>query len=411
MNTVALYLDFENLALSAEQVYPSKSRPLAIQPIVDYATKKGHITLKKAYADWSNRMFSKYQDVLMEQGFELVHAPSINIYGKNGSDVRMAIDVMEHMEFFPQTQTVIIGSGDTDFIPLIQRVKSRGKEVLVIGFEHSVGRLVKGNSNEFRSLEELIGLPEDEAIVNAEPAPSDLSYGRNLLLRYLKLGDIDDVVKMAQLKIDLLKLDPTFSEKKLGFETFKKFVKSFEGDLVERVFNDPEDNLPLVHFRANHELEVPEEEAEDSLYDENYHLYIEDVWTMQEAKDFLYKKMKYSTKPERRERIVGTLYALMLENAEEGLSMSQMGELVHERLLDSSKVEVKKYVNTLFTGGAFRYLEQDYEGSLLARPLLLKENITGHDVLMSYFQNRVQEILKNKFPSLDYKEIGEMMNL
>ncbi|MEL6843165.1 MAG: NYN domain-containing protein, partial [Bacteroidota bacterium] len=153
---VAIYLDFENLAISADTVYPSRVGPLSIDPIVEFALDKGAIRIKRAYADWSRDLFAQYQPKLMEKGFELIHLPATNLQGKNGSDVRLAIDVMEMLEQFSDIDFVIIGSGDTDFIPLIQRLRSRGKTVLVLGFEHSVGNLVKLNSAAFKSLEELL---------------------------------------------------------------------------------------------------------------------------------------------------------------------------------------------------------------------------------------------------------------
>ena len=106
---VAIYLDFENLAISAETIYPSQDRPLALQPLVDYATTKGAILIKKAYADWSKEIFAQYQTMLMEQGFELIHLPETNLQGKNGSDVRLAVDVMEFVELFPGIDTLLIG--------------------------------------------------------------------------------------------------------------------------------------------------------------------------------------------------------------------------------------------------------------------------------------------------------------
>ena len=123
-SSIAVYLDFENLAISADTVYPSKRKPLLIEPILDFAASKGVICLKKAYADWSKDMFSQYQTRLMEQGFELVHLPETNSQGKNGSDVRLAIDVMDYLGVYAEVSTFIIGSGDTDFIPLIQNEKA-----------------------------------------------------------------------------------------------------------------------------------------------------------------------------------------------------------------------------------------------------------------------------------------------
>jgi hypothetical protein len=87
---VAIYLDFENLAISAEQVYPSKDMPLNLRPILDYAASLGNICIKKAYADWLKPAMSQYQRTLVESGFELVHLPETTSQGKNGGDVRLA---------------------------------------------------------------------------------------------------------------------------------------------------------------------------------------------------------------------------------------------------------------------------------------------------------------------------------
>ena len=79
-----------------------------------------------------------------------------------GPSVRLAVDVMENLELFPSIDTIVIGSGDTDFIPLLQKIRARGKNVIVVGFEHSVGSLVKSNCTEFKALTELLGEPEAE---------------------------------------------------------------------------------------------------------------------------------------------------------------------------------------------------------------------------------------------------------
>ena len=108
---VAIYLDFENLVISAEETYPSKNKPMQMGPVVDFANSKGNIIVKKAYADWSVGDFSSYQGNLIKHGFELVHLPATSAQGKNGSDVKLAIDVMRHLDMLKNVDTVIIGSG------------------------------------------------------------------------------------------------------------------------------------------------------------------------------------------------------------------------------------------------------------------------------------------------------------
>ncbi|MEZ4686305.1 MAG: NYN domain-containing protein [Bacteroidia bacterium] len=152
----AIYLDFENIAISAGEVYKGQHMPVKMEPIVSYAEAKGKLRVKKVYADWSKKKFSQYQKNLMIQGFDLVHLPETNLLGKNGSDMRLVIDVMDHIQTFPEIDTVIIGSGDSDFIPLLQYLQSKNKEVVIIGFEHSVSAVIKHYCSEFRSLEEII---------------------------------------------------------------------------------------------------------------------------------------------------------------------------------------------------------------------------------------------------------------
>ena len=153
---VAIFLDFENLVFGAAHSFPGGlPLPLPLEPIVDYACTKGSVVLRRAYADWAQSECQRYVSVLVEHGFELIYLPQTSRSGKNGADVRLAIDVMEVMEHQPSISTYVIGSGDTDFIPLLQKVRARCKDVIVVGFEDSVGRLVKANTTEFASLDEI----------------------------------------------------------------------------------------------------------------------------------------------------------------------------------------------------------------------------------------------------------------
>ncbi|GAB4426614.1 MAG: hypothetical protein OHK0039_44660 [Bacteroidia bacterium] len=390
--TVAIYLDFENLAISAETVYPSRSKPLAIEPIVDFATTKGIIATRKAYADWSKHIFAQYQGMLMEQGFELIHLPETNQQGKNGSDVRLAVDVMEYMEYFPGIDTFVIGSGDTDFIPLIQRLRSRGKAVVTLGFEHSVGTLVKRNSTEFRSLEELIGRPEAESPSSDLALRPDPAYGRQLMLRFLRTHTEDeDPIFMSRLKQQLLRLDPSFSEKELGFSSFKSFVQSFQGDLVENI-ETRDQTLPVVYFRQPGDEETGLMPAQPR----------------ETAQQFLTKKLRYQKETPRRMEMSQALIQSFL--ADQPLSMNQMFEQVSERVQRKvPKSDIKKFINTLFTGGAFKPDETNPNGPLLSRPLFLADNIESAEILDQIYIRRIGEILQSRYTDLDTSDILELL--
>ncbi|MCL6590645.1 MAG: NYN domain-containing protein [Firmicutes bacterium] len=388
---VAIYLDFENLAISAEEVYPSKDQPLQIEPVVDFASTKGNVCIKKAYADWSKDFFSQYQNILMEQGFELIHLPATNLQGKNGSDVRLAIDVMENLELFQTISTIIIGSGDTDFVPLIQRVRARGIKVISVGFDHSVGNLVKINSAEFKSLEELIGKPEEESLSTDLVQEKDITYGRELLMRYIRNRNEDEPIPLTTLKQDLLRLDPAFSEKKLGFSTFKKFIKSFEKDLVSRIEPTEKEGLLLVYFN---DVDLPQNKP---------------VNPREEIQSFLVKNIRFQRNQTKRLAISKILLEEFQENPE--MTMSQMIDLTSEQMKNLAKVDIRKYINLLFSGKTFQQVERGQRRPLLFRPMKLKETANNPEVLEQMYLNRVREILKNRYTILSDEEIDDLLDL
>lgn len=388
---VAIYLDFENLAISADTVYPSHVAPLAIEPIVEFALATGAIRIKRAYADWSMDLFAQYQPKLMEKGFELIHLPATNQQGKNGSDVRLAIDVMEMLEQFNDIDHVIIGSGDTDFIPLIQRLRSRGKTVLVLGFEHSVGNLVKLNSAAFKSLEDLLGMPrEDSRKPERVISPKNFEIGRQIIIEFLRNRTETGPILMARLKQQLMRLQPDFSEKALGFASFKSFIEAMEGDLVERI-EMQQDTLPLVHLQ--------EEEPDDSPAASNYR---------ELAERFLSKKLRYITESHRRYEMSLGLLALYQDHV--AISMNEMFDLLYDYMdQQQAKTDIKKYVNTLFTGGAFEPREPHLNGPLLARPFKLKMAYQDPESIDQVYIQRVSEILQSRYPDLPAFEILDLL--
>jgi uncharacterized protein (TIGR00288 family) len=390
---VAVYLDFENLAISAETVYPKVKKPLGIEPIMDFVIAKGAIRIKRAYADWSKELFAQYQPGLMEKGFELIHLPATNLQGKNGSDVRLAIDVMEMLEQFHDIDTIIIGSGDTDFIPLIQRLRSRGKMVVVMGFEHSVGNLVKLNSAEYKSLEELLQpYIEAEKLAGKEEAEPDLETGKALMYRFLQQRSENGPILMARLKQHLLRLDPGFSEKSLGFSSFKQFIEALLGDPVEKIEMEQE-TLPLVFLReqtiAGTKTEATEKIKETAIR-------------------FLHKKLRYQQELSDRLQV-----ATALIQAFEGrdlISMTEMFDLIYENLNRTvPKTDIKKYVNTLFTGGAFDSDPEQPNGPLLARPFRLKKELNNAEEIDQVYIQRVSEILQSRYTELSSFDLLELL--
>ena len=386
---IAVYLDFENLALSAEEIYPSQKKPLGLNPIIDYLASKGNICLRKAYANWSNPAFSFYQRDLIEAGFEMIHLPGTTAKGKTGADVRLAIDAIEMLELFNSIDTYVIGSGDSDFIPLIQRLRARGKKVIVIGFEHSVGTLVKRNCTEYKSLEEILGEQEREAISINIGHETEIENTRKLMVRYLNTISPEGPVAMAKLKQDLLRLDSSFSEKRIGFKTFKDFIKSFEGDIVERIESDPTTKLPRV------------------LFNEITPLKIRDKSTVEKAIQFLKMNLKFPSVLSDIDKMSSTLLKILSNN--EYLSMKEMSVRINKELKGISKISIRKFINTLFTNHAFKGELSSSYIPLASRKFNLKDSIKNPDAIKEIYLDRVVEILNNRFPELGDEDIKNII--
>ncbi len=395
-NNVAVYLDFENLAISARDDYPNEERPLKIRPIMDFILSKGNIWVKKAYADWSptgKSGVSQYQRTLMEHGFELIHLPETTAQGKNGSDVRLAIDMFENMGLFDSINIFVLGSGDTDFVSLIQRVRSRGKKVIVIGFDRSVGAAIKNNCNEFKSLNELLGEPEykedeeekeseDERREKEHPEDKGDTYGRDLLIRYLNNRGSDDSIHLSQLKMDILRLDPSFSEKKLGYSSFKKFVESLKGDIVENITNKNS-----VHFK---DTEVTPKQKS----------------IIEEAKRYLNSSqgLKYIFKQEKRLEIA----KMILESYQksEVMSLKQMSKNIFEHTKNIPKGGIGRYIRRLYrAGGALEEIEDVTTCPSNDKNLKLKNTINSPEKLEEIYINQIVKTLLNKYPDLTENEI------
>ena len=159
-SSVALYWDFENLHASlceGRQIgayNPQDNRfrvqePLIdIQAVVDLAASFGPIAIHRAYCNW--QYFSRYRDALLQNAVELIQLFPPGGSAKNGADIRLCLDAMEDIGRFAHIGTVVIVSGDSDFMPLSQKVKAAGRRVVGIGCEQNTNRHWARSCSEFR---------------------------------------------------------------------------------------------------------------------------------------------------------------------------------------------------------------------------------------------------------------------
>ncbi|MGZ6780536.1 MAG: NYN domain-containing protein [Mycobacterium sp.] len=257
---VAVYLDFDNIVISRyDQVHgrnsfqKDKARGLEkdklakatvdIGAIIDFASSFGTLVLTRAYADWSADVNADYQSQLVGRAVDLVQLFPAAAYGKNGADIRLAVDAVEDMFRLPDLTHVVIVGGDSDYIALAQRCKRLGRYVVGIGVAGASSRSLASACDEFVTYDALPGIPTVAPVpakkatrrakstaADDEPEGGDAqAAATGLLQRALRIGhekDDADWLHNSAVKAQMKRMDPSFSEKSLGFRSFSDFLRS-----------------------------------------------------------------------------------------------------------------------------------------------------------------------------------------
>lgn len=248
---LALFIDFENIERGLKGQYKTDFQ---IQPIIEKLSEVGAIRVRKAYADWVQN--KNYREPLMNYGLELIEKPAIFSNGKNGADIKLAIDSVETAINNPHINTFVIVSGDSDFLSLIQKLRELGKYIIIVSGEAFTSKLMMKNCDEFISYE-LIADIKGKGQKGDLSLETEVSGAIELLRNAIRiLEDEGKKTDFASIKFKILQLDPSFTEKKIGFSSFGSFIKSvsenkqldMEVDLINGVwyvkssFTDDDDN-------------------------------------------------------------------------------------------------------------------------------------------------------------------------
>jgi uncharacterized LabA/DUF88 family protein len=265
---VAVYLDFDNIVISRyDQIHGRNSfqrdkaagfhkepgrlttATVDVGAIIDFASSFGTLVLTKAYADWSADVNAEYRGQLVGRAVDLVQLFPAAAYAKNGADIRLAVDAVEDMFRLPDLTHVVIVAGDSDYIALAQRCKRLGRYVVGIGITGSISRSLTAACDEFVTYDALPGVPalapeaapkkrakRTKAGPGEEPEPPDQqAAATGLLERALRIGhekDDADWLHNSAVKAQMKRMDPSFSEKSLGFRSFSDFLRS-RSDVVD----------------------------------------------------------------------------------------------------------------------------------------------------------------------------------
>jgi uncharacterized protein (TIGR00288 family) len=252
---IALFIDFENLAIGARET----GLRFDMKPVADALSDRGRVVVRRAYADWN--LFEEFRRMLTEHHVEMIEIPQrIGASRKNAADIKMAVDAIELSFEREYITTFVIATGDSDFTPLVHKLRELNRRVVGIGMRASTSALLPPACDEFLFFESMEGVeprrskhraasdstaaPEREA----DRPPSDLDELITQTLAGLQRS-MDGVVLASNLKRALLRRDPTFSEAEHGFRAFRELLRSLESRGVIELTEGPARGDPEVTFK------------------------------------------------------------------------------------------------------------------------------------------------------------------
>jgi uncharacterized LabA/DUF88 family protein len=275
---VAVYIDFDNIVISRydqlhgrglfqrDKVREFDSADKSADPgiaeklqratvdvgaVIDFASSYGTLVLTRAYADWSAPVNAAYRGQLVSRAVDLVQLFPTTRTAKNGADIRLAVDAVEDMFRLPDLTHIVIVAGDSDYIALAQRCRRLGRYVVGVGVAGSTSKALAAACDELVTYDALPGVTQHGESGDATPArtsrrgkrpsataidetddlhaedPQELAT--SLLDRALRLvqeKDDADWLQSSTVKNQMKRMDPSFSEKALGYRSFSDFVKS-----------------------------------------------------------------------------------------------------------------------------------------------------------------------------------------
>ncbi len=221
---LAIFIDLENLALGFEH---QKKGAFSIQKVLERLLEKGKIIVKKAYADWSR--FPEYSKPFHESAIELIEIPVRAMTGKNSADIRMVVDAMDLSWSKEHIDTFVIVSGDSDFSPLVSKLKENGKHVIGIGMRGSTSHLLCDNCDEFIYYEDLERqTKEKEVVSNLQPSLPDKK--REVFALIIDACEAlqrenHDTLYASMIKETMKRKKPSFDESYYGYKSMTHLLE------------------------------------------------------------------------------------------------------------------------------------------------------------------------------------------
>jgi uncharacterized protein (TIGR00288 family) len=239
---LALFIDFENIALGVRE---AKYQSFEIKRVLERLVEKGKLIVKKAYADWET--YKDYKRPFHEQGIELIDIPRKHYSGKNSADIKLVVDAMELAASKEHVNLFVIASGDSDFSPLVSKLKENDKYVIGVGVKKSTSALLAGNCDEFIYYEDLVRHTRQKSVPS-----SDLSEKKRqcfeLLLDAIEALQREDkeVLWGSMVKQTMKRKQPAFNESYYGYNSFSKLLEDAAKNKLIEISHDAKSRSYII---------------------------------------------------------------------------------------------------------------------------------------------------------------------
>ena len=238
--SMALFCDFENIALG---VNDAKYDKFNMHKVLEHLLLKGNIVVKKAYCDWSR--YKEFKAPMHEASFELIEIPHVRQSGKNSADIRMVVDALDLCYTKEHVDTFVIISGDSDFSPLVSKLRENDKTVIGVGVKNSTSELLIANCDEFILYDDLVRRqpartpsrdrgrkPAPKQERKPQPRRDSKQKALDLVVETYEavVADRGEGEKIwgSMIKQTLKRRKPGFSESSYGFRSFGQLLEEGE---------------------------------------------------------------------------------------------------------------------------------------------------------------------------------------
>jgi uncharacterized protein (TIGR00288 family) len=260
---MALFCDFENVALG---VRDAKFAKFDITKVLERLLLKGSIVVKKAYCDWER--YKDFKADMHEASFELIEIPHVRMSGKNSADIRMVVDALDLCYTKSHVDTFVIISGDSDFSPLVSKLRENDKTVIGVGVKNSSSDLLVANCDEFIFYDDLVRekpsrrpprkKPQSKP-TSAEGAPKDgedkTDEAMDLVMQTVEAliaeRGAEEKLWGSMVKQALKRRNPGFNESYYGFSSFSKLLDEAEARHMLQLERDEKSGGYLVKSVAH----------------------------------------------------------------------------------------------------------------------------------------------------------------